>query len=267
MAREATENGEDGRPFPVENYWEERVDTWEEASLEDHLGPDHVARFAAIEDAIRSGHLRPEARWAVIRREQIAELVRALDLNDPEPLIDQLWELSGRHLRPVHRKMLGSDLASTAKLLNQLTAAASKLEQLLDQVPPITRQFLEDCYVRLPKRFQSGERLGINALDQALSNLAHTTYFAALTLTRERKQPPKILRQMTLDSIVQLVEFATGERVSHSWRKGDEQKAAFKGANGKVVLGFMKLVEPRASERSLVEDLVRIRHSRTKAPD
>lgn len=267
MVRKTTENGEDGGSFPVGNYWEERVDTWEDGSPDDHLGPDHVARFAAIADAIRSGHLGPEAQWAIVKREQIAELVRPLELKDPEPAIDQLWELSGRHLRPAHRKMLGSDLSSTARLLNQVTRAAAKLEQLLDQVPATTRQFLEECYVRLPRGYQCGERLGIDTLELTLSNLAHTTYFAAPTLTRERKQPPKILRQMTLRRLVEVVESATGQRVSHSWKKDDEQKAAFQGANGKVVRDFMKLVEPRASERSLVEGLIRIKSSKTTGQD
>ncbi len=267
MARETTENGDDGSAFPVGGFWEEWNDKWEDEDLDDLLGPDHVARFAAVGDAIRGGHVEPRFQWTIVGREQIAELVRPLRLNDPEPVIDQLWQLAGRHLRPIHRKLLGSDLASTARLLKKVTRAAAELEQLLDQVPPVTRQFLEECCVRLPRGYRSGERLGINALDLSLSNLAHTTYCAAPLLTRERKQPPKILRRMTLKRVVAVVESVTGQPVTHSWKKDDVQKAAFKGANGTVVLEFMQLVEPSAKERPLVEDLIKIRSSRTTVPD
>lgn len=267
MTGETTENGDDGEPFPLEDYWEEWIDNCEDEIADDPLGPDHVGRFAAVADAIRGGLVDPEEQWAVVEREQISDLIKPLRLGDPDPVTDQLWQLAGRHLRPVHRKLLGSDPASTAKLLKQVTRAAAKLEQLIDEVPPVTRDFLEKCYVRLPRRYQAGEKLDVNALDMTLSNLAQTTFWAALTLTRERKQPPKILRQMTLKRVVEVVEAVTGHPVSHSWKKDDEQKAAFKGANGKVVRDFMKLVEPNASERALVEVLIRIRRSRTAAPD
>lgn len=256
--RKTTENSDDGEPFPVESFWEERIDTWEGEIPDDLVGDDHAGRIAAIEVGIRAGLISTEAKWTIVKRNQIADLVRPLLLNDPEPVIDQLWNLAGRHLRPVHRKVFASDLASTAKVLRQVTRAAADLERLLDQIPPVTREFLELCYNRLPSGYRNGETLGINALDFTLSNLAHTTYFAELTLTRERKQPPKILRQMTLKRAVEIIESGTGKPLNHSWKK-DEIKAVFKEATGQVLRDFMKLVEPRSSERALVEDLIKIR--------
>lgn len=253
-----TENSDDGEPFPVESFWEERIDSWEGNLTDDVLGADHAGRFAAVEDGIRGRQISTEAKWTIVKREQIAELVAPLALRDPEPVIDQLWGLAGRHLRPIHRKLLGSDLTSTAKVLKQVTKAAAELERLFDHIPPVTREFLEECYKRLPSGYRHGKALGINALDFTLSNLAHTTYFAELTLTRERKQPPKILRQMTLKRAVEIIESATGKKLTHSWKK-DEVKAVFKETTGQVLRDFMKLVEPRASERALVEDLVKVR--------
>lgn len=267
MGRKTTKNSEDRSPFPVGGFWEEWNDAWEGEDFDDLLGPDHAARFDAVATAILSGHVEPRFQWTIVGREQIAEVVKPLRVNDPEPVIDQLWQLAGRHLRPVHRKLLGSDLASTARLLKKVTRAAAALEQLLDQAPPVTRQFLEECYVRLSSGYRTGDKLGINALDLSLSNLAHTTYCAAPLLTRERKQPPKILRQMTLKRVVAVVESVTGQRVEHSWKKDDVQKAAFKGTNGRVILEFMQLVEPGAKERPLVEDLIKIRSSRANTPD
>lgn len=253
-----SEDSNDGEPFPVESFWEEWRDSWEGEIPADLLGADQAGRFAAIEAGIRAGLIDCEAQWTIVRRDKIAELVTPLRLDDPEPVIDQLWHLAGRHLRPVHRKLLGSDLASTAKLLRQVTKAAAELERLLDLVPPVSREFLEGCYKRLPSGYRHGDALDITALDFTLSNLAHTTHFAQLTLTRERKQPPKVLRQMTLKGAVDIIESGTGKPLTHSWKK-DEMQAVFKGAAGKVLRDFMKLVEPRSSERALVEDLIKIR--------
>lgn len=266
MARKISENGAGGKPFPVTDFWEELLDCWEGEISDDPLGADHAGRFEAIRAAIRGGHLGPEARAAIVEREQIAELVGHLRLNDPEPVIEQLFQLAGRHLRPVHRKLLGSDLASTAKVLQQVTAAAAKLEQLLDRIPPVTRDFLEQSYVRMPQSLQSGDRLGINELEFTLSGLAHTSHLAGLALARERKRPPKILRQMTLKRAVQIIETATDQTIKHSWKK-DEVKYAFTDRNGFVLRDFMKLVEPRVSERSLVEDLIKIRTLKAKHPN
>lgn len=254
----SSKSRDDGEPFPVESFWEERLDCWEGEIPDDLLGDDHAGRIAAIEAGIRAGLISAEAQWTIVKRNQIADLVRPLLLNDREQVIDQLWNLAGRHLRPVHRKVLGSDLASTAKVLRQITRAAADLERLVDQIPPVTREFLEQCYKRLPSGYRYGESLGIDALDFTLSNLAHTTYFAELTLTRERKQPSKILRQMTLKRAVEIIEARIGVPLTHSWKK-DEIKAVFKEAPGQVLREFMNLVEPRSSERALVEDLIKIR--------
>ena len=254
----STESGDDGEPFPVESFWEERIESWEGEPPDDLLGDDHPGRIAAIEAGIRAGLISTDAERTIVERDQIADLVRPLLLNDPEAVTDRLWNLAGRHLRPAHRKVLGSDLAATAKVLRQVTRAAADLERLLDRIPPVTREFLEQCYERLPSSYRYGESLGINALDFTLSNLAHTTYFAELTLTRERKQPRKILRQMTLKRAVDIIESGTGKPLTHSWKK-DEIQAVFKEATGQVLRNFMKLVEPRSSERALVEDLIKIR--------
>lgn len=258
MVSQTPENCDDGQPFPVTDYWEEWIDSWEGDVPDDPLGPDHAARFETITVARRRGLLGPEAEAAIVTRDQIANLVQPLLLADPDPIIDELWSLAGRHLRPLHRKLLGSDPASTAGILKKVTKAATELERLIDTIPPVTRDFLEQCYVRLPASYRHGEKLDINALDFTLSNLAYTTYLAELTLTRERRQPPKVLRLMTLKHLVDLIQSSTGTPVKHSWKK-DAVNYAFKGANGAIVRDFMNLVEPRASERSLVEDLIKIR--------
>lgn len=236
---------------------------WEGDLGENLLGDDYVGRFKAIEVAVRRGLLGQEALTTVITREQIAGIVRRLNVQGPEQLIDQLWSIAGRHLRPVHRKLLGSDAAATSKLLGEIAQAAAELEASLDSLPPITRDFLDECFVRIQPRRRSQRALDINALDLSLTDLIHTTVCVQDQLRRRRKRPAHVLLRQTLWATVLRLEDATGNKASHTWSKGGEKFFRFHDEPGTALRDFMKLVEPQAAEAALVRTLIEIRKRQT----
>ena len=248
-----------GEPFPTKDFWEELVDDWEDFQDDDPLGPDHERRFETIAAGVLSGALPLEAGSAIISREQVSTLVAPLGLGDPQRVSDQLWALAGRHLRPRHRKLLGSDPKATRRQLAALIKAVVAMEKALDCLPPVTIGYLQECHRRLPTSHRTRPRINLADLDLMLTDIGHSAYFADLTLIRERRQPPKLLRARTLAQATNIIEAATKERIEHSWVRKDKKHYAFLGTGGHALRAFMKLIEPGASERALVEDLMGVR--------
>lgn len=259
MAQESPENEDIGEPFPTNSFWEELVDEWEDFHDDDPLGSDHERRFEAIALGIRSGALPPDAASTIVSREQVATVVAPLELEDTDSLVDQLWALAGRHLRPRHRKLLGSDPKATRKQLAELIKAVNAMEKALDCLPPVTIDFLQECHGRLPASFRTRASIDLADLDLMLTDIGYSAYYADLTLIRDRRQPPKLLRARTLARVVDIIEAATRGRIEHSWTRKDKKHFAFLGAEGRVLRAFMQLIEPGASERVLVEDLMSVR--------
>lgn len=259
MARKRQENRGSTDTFPVKNYWEDSRPIWEGDLGEDPLGADHAGRFAAIDSAWRAGLLGPDAEAAIITREQITDLVAPLALDAPDAIIDRLWAIAGRHLRPIHRKLLGSDLHATKKLMVELTSAVARLEDLLDRVPPVTREFMRASFERLPGTYRNCDRLDLDELERILPDLAHTSFFVAGHLERERKRPVHVLRRQTLKDAAETIEMATGNPVQRTWSEADRKKHTFKGVEGEVLRDFMRLVEPAVGEGPLVRLLTEIR--------
>ena len=259
MAQKPPENSDTGEPFPTNDFWEELVDEWEDFHDDDPLGSDHERRFEAIALGIRSGALPPDAASAIVSRGQVATVVAPLELGDTESLVDQLRALAGRHLRPRHRKLLGSDPKATRQQLATLIKAVNAMEKALDCLPPVTIDFLQKCHRRLPASYRTRASIDLADLDLTLSDIGHSAFFADLTLIRERRQPPKLLRARTLARAVDIIEAAASGRIEHSWSLKDEKHYAFHGTEGRVLRAFMQLIEPGASERVLVQDLMSVR--------
>lgn len=252
MTRKEAKDRHSPEIFPVEDYWEEARDTWEGDLGEDRLGADHAARFEIIAILLERGSLPAQAKAAIVTKPQIEELVVRLGLDEREQVVERLWAIAGRHLRPVHRKLLGSDLARTKQVLDAITLGISKLEALLEKLPPVTCQFLETSFERMPLRYRSNTSLDIDALERALRDLAHTTFFVAKRLERERKRPVNVLRRQTLKDVAETIEAATGRSIKTTWSKKGRANHTFRGAEGEVLRDFMRVVEPTATERSLV---------------
>jgi len=98
-----------------------------------------------------------------------------------------------------------------------------------------------------------------------MSDLGHAVHFADLALVRERGQPPKLMRARTLASAAAIVESGTGVPVEYRWAKSDQPAFEFTNAEGRAVRHFMKLVDPKSSERSLVETLIDLRRAAAPA--
>ena len=259
MTHKLPENGDIGEPFPTNDFWEELVDDWEDFHDDDPLGPDHERRFEAIAMGVCSGALPPEAASTIVSREQVATVVAPLELGEPASVVNQLWALAGRHLRPRHRKLLGSDPKATRRQLAALVKAVIAMEKALDCLPPVSIDFLQECHRRLPASHRTRPSINLADLDLILTDIGYSAYFADLTLLRERRQPPKLLRARTLARVVDIIEAAANGRIEHSWTRQDKKHYAFLGTGGRVLQAFMQLIEPGASERVLVEDLMSMR--------
>ena len=266
MTREPSENRDIGEPFPSTDFWEELVENWEDFAAEDALGDDYASRIKTIDLAIKKKLLPPAAINSIVERAQIAKALEPLHLSDPEPVIDGLWTLAGRHLRPLHRKLLGSDPTSTRRQLETLIKAVCALEKALDPLPPVTIDFLQQCHARLPASHRTRKRIDLGDIDLMLSDIGHAAYFARHTLYRDRRQPPKLMRARTLRDAARIIEEATGEQIAHSWSQADQKRFAFSGAPGLALRRYMALVEPGASERALVEDLIALRRIDEASP-
>ena len=187
------------------------------------------------------------------------QLVSLLEPSDPDALEDRLWEIAGRHVRPVHRLLLGSDPKTTRKRLLGIVEAAQSLERRLEQIPQVTSQYLEEFYEALPAHERKMPRLDIDRLDRSIADLAMLCAMASNELHRVPHKPTLVLRRQTLSDVVAAIEESTARRVLTRWSRGDRKCFEFKGREGKVVRIFMRLVEPNASEASLVRLLQGIR--------
>lgn len=248
--------------FPAKAFWEELDERWESIGL-DHLGSDHRGRFEVIAHRVRN--LSPDERLTKgdVPRQMIAALTGMLGLEDPEPLNDRLWEIAGRHLRPVHRTLLGSDPASTRKALLKASGLAYKLSEALD-LAPVAEQYLDEFNAALPAD-DVGKLDSRYQVDQAVSRLAILAAKASNELIKVANRPPLALRRQTLWDTVDAVERATGKTIQTRWSQGDRKFSEFRELEGKFVWIFMHILEPKASEAALANDLKAIRAASRKA--
>lgn len=240
--------------FPLERLWENEREYWEGDIGEDPIGDDLDARLWAIKQAIKSGHVSDGASDTLIDRKDIAELLIPLRLNDPEPTLNSLWRIAGRHLRPKHMEILGSGPKATAQLLDEVRRGVIQLEETVDRLPAVVRDFLIEAFPLLPKPYRNNEKLDIAALERVLPDLGHVVFLVGDALSRRRRRPPHILRRQTLIDAAAAIEAATGNRVQTLWSEKGKPRYKFRGEEGQATLAFMKLVEPGASERALVTD-------------
>lgn len=182
----------------------------------------------------------------------IAKLVDQLEVEDPERLTDQLEELAGRHLRPVHRLLLGSDPASTRKLLVKIASQANFLQNLFDVLPNVVVSYLAEFHESLLENEPGSLFPDIDGIDRSLGELAVLCAKANNELLQAPNAPLKVLRRQTLHDVAAAIEKHTGRTVGTRWSRDDVKCYEFKGLEGLAVLEFMQLVEPGASERSLV---------------
>ena len=234
--------------FPAKAFWEELDGRWESIGL-DHLGSDHRGRFEVI--AHQVCNLSPNERLSKgdVPREMIAALKGMLGLGDSEPLIDRLWEIAGRHLRPLHRRLLGSDPASTRKVLLKASGLASKLAQALD-LPPVVEQYLDEFNNALPAN-DIGKPDGRYQVDQAVSRLAILAVKASNELMKIANRPPLALRRQTLSDAVDAVERATGKTIQTQWSKGDRKFSEFRELEGKFCRSIVARMPKPGPTRTL----------------
>jgi hypothetical protein len=250
--------------IPLERLWESERENWEGDIGEDPIGDDLDARLWAVRQAIKSGHAPTDASSTLIARDDIAGLIRPLRLNDAAPTVDRLWRIAGRHLRPRHMEILGSDPKAIAELLDQVRRSIIQLEGALDRIPPVVRDFLTEVFPMLPRPYRNNEKLDLVATERALPDLGHVVFLVGDALTRRRRRPPKILRRQTLVDAAATIEAGTGNGIKTRWSEKGETCFKFRGDEGQALLAFMKLVEPTVSEMALVKDFRALRKQTTK---
>lgn len=241
--------------FPFEQLWENERDSWERDLGADPLGDDLDGRLFAVQSAIKTGTAPAYASETLIQRADIEALLQPLQLPELEPVSVRLWQIAGRHLRPKHMEILGSGPTDTVTLLQEVTGGIVQLEDALERIPIVVRDFLTAAFPLVPRSYRNNEKLDIVALERALPDLAHLTFLVSDALTRKRRRPPNVLRKQTLRDATVSLELATGQTIKTQWTEDGQPCFKFKGEPGRALFGFMKLVEPRVSERALVTDL------------
>lgn len=248
------------------NYWEERLRSWEDDIGIDRLGADHEGRFATVEWVTRGEPDQRRLEKGYIARETIGERVEPLGLPDPDPLIDRLWAIAGRHLRPVHRLLLGSDPDATRKQLAAIQTKAQKLDEKLIELAPVTAAFLEEFHGSLPADRKRLTQIDLNEFSRTLGDLYTICALASNELIHVPNAPTLVLRRQTLKDAMAAIEEHGGQRVQTRWSRQNENCYEFKGASGMVLRSFMALVEPKASEATLVKLVRSLSAEKAKQP-
>lgn len=265
MSRKTPKKRQEVPAFPAHTFWEELTPTWEGDLGEDKLGADHKGRQATVAMVMRKEPLEVKRRHGDIPREAICKLVSVLQVADPETLTDRLEEIAGRHLRPAHRLLLGSDPKSTQSALLKIMKASQTLDGLLDNLAPVVAQYLDEFHASLPAEERKLPALHVDAIDRSLSDLAMLCARASNALHQVPNAPVLALRRQTLKDAVTAIEQHTGRQVRTRWSRGDKKCSEFKDREGKVVRMFMRLVEPSASERVLVRMFREMRSERRRS--
>ena len=264
MARKIKRSESDGAAFPASLYWEELASSWERDRA-DHLGPDHIGRFETVALQLKSLAPGEQLRRGYVSRATIAEMVSALDVADPDLLVDRLYEIAGRHLRPVHRLLLGSDSKTTRSQLNVISRAAQSLEEMIEALAPVTAHYLDEFSEQLPAGKKGKRRQKIGDVSQTLADLAVLCARASNELVGLPHRPTKSLREQTLLNVVAAVESGTNKLVNTRWGRDDKKCFEFKDREGEFVREFMRMVEPGASEAALVKLLQKAKSEIKKA--
>ncbi len=265
MARKAPRIPGFSIDFPVERLWENERPSWEGNLGGDPLGDDLEGRLWAVRLAIKNGWAPEDAPSSLINENDIRALIDPLELSDPGATVDALRRIAGRHLRPRHMEILGSGPKAIATLLDEIRRNIIQLEETVDRLPLVVRDFLTEAYPMLPRELQNNDRLDLVALERVLPDLGHVVHFVGEALARRRRRPPNILRRQTLLDAADTIETATGSRIRTRWREDDRPCFKFRGEDGMALLKFMKVVEPGVSEMALVKDYRSLRKQATEA--
>lgn len=94
--------------------------------------------------------------------------------------------------------------------------------------------------------------------EQAISWLEASIEVAA-------NRPTNVMRLQAIMGAAQAIEEATGRAIVVGWRKsGTDARDHFRGSEGKVLIDFMRMLEPKVSEAALVRDLRKARANRSQ---
>ena len=238
--------------FPAHPFWEELSPIWEGDLGKDKLGADQKGRQKTVAMVMKKEPLEVRLRHGDVPREAFVKLANVLQVADPETLADRFEEIAGRHLRPAHRLLLGSDPNSTQSALLKIMKASQALDDFLDNLAPVVAQYLDEFHASLPEGERELPVLHIDAIHRSLADLALLCARASNELYQVPNAPVLALRRQTLKDAAAAIEQHTGRQVKTRWSRGDKKCHEFKDREGKVVRMFMRLVEPSASERVLV---------------
>jgi hypothetical protein len=265
MTSRTPENGESQLHFPLADYWEDLRATWE-GDL--GPGPDTSAE-ARIEVMWLISSLplgRPLPPDLIVTRAEIREMLQPLSVSSDEDLVSGLFRIASRHLHPKHREYLQTDLQNIREQLQRLAAAASELDNVLEEISAQALDVVRRSYELIAEHFGQHRSVDVTELHIQVGQLATAAQWLAPQLRRKRKRPAHVLRHQTMLDVTRAIEGATGERIQTRWGKTGLCKDEFRGQLGAFVLRFMRRMEPTASEQSLVKLLRRVRKADDSFP-
>jgi hypothetical protein len=242
-------------PFPVDHYWEELRRNWENRPETEIPAQNVQDRNAALKTAATVSGI-PLDQGLIIEIDDLMSVVAPLALTDDEPLIQALLAVAGRFLLPRHREYFQSSARETKAKLRLLIDAAENLERLLEETTGEVAQVIEAAHNALQTRLGRNGTLRLHRLSMSLTMLSQALFWVerSIEIPARRSTSSTVRRKQALVDAAGAIEGATERRIVTGWAKtGTPQKDEFKGADGAVLLAFMRLLEPKASEATLVK--------------
>ncbi len=274
MSKITPKNGQADKRFPAQDLWEDLRRGWEAEARSVDPDPNVSNRNETLRVTARvTGVSLPQG--LIVDIEQVRDVLQPLELEDDAFLAQRLFETAGRYLRPRQQAYFGTSAQQTKVKLKQLLKAALHLDELLDQTTVEVFGFIEQAHEALESAHMREPTMKVHQLWMALTPLLDAVSWLEQSIEIEPSRPPKGMRIEALVAAAQAIEHATCKPIERSWAKaGTPAVNAFKGLSGKVLLSFMRLLVPNASEAALVKDLsaarkelARAKSSRKSDPD
>lgn len=244
-------------PFPVDHYWEELRRNWEDRPETEIPAQNVKGRNEALKAAARVTGV-PLDHGLIVEIDELKCVVAPLALADDGPLTQALLAVAGRVLLPRHREYFQSSARETKAKLRLLLEAAESLERLLEGTTGEVAQVIEAAHDAIETRLGRNGTMRLHRVSMSLTALSQALFWVerSIEIPAHRSTSSTVRRKQALLDAANAIQSATGRSIETSFAKtGTPQKDEFKGAGGAVLLAFMRLLEPKASEPTLVKGL------------
>lgn len=255
MDESTAEIGQMRQRFPAAYHWEELLTSWEGNTGSERPDPNVAVRNDVLRLVAKITNKEVPA-GLVVDLEEVVAVIAPLELGDPDVLGHRLFQIAGRYLRRQHQAFFGTTAAETKQLLKKIAKAARTLDDLLEETAAEIVQIIQASHVHLAQNFGRESRLDVTRLAISLTDLEQAVAWLDNGINIRAHRPVEVMRRQAVIDAAQAIEQATGAPIALGARKaGTDYRERFKGISGSVLLGFLNLIVPKATEAALVKEL------------